>query len=530
MWISSRRRSVWPRCWPRSFVRSCCLTGSRRPAHVAGQLAYRARGRPGRPTGGVGPARRSRRSAPAGSCPDHLRSGHAQWHRPFRRSPVRPVVRSAGVRWTAGYRFGRPRHAYIGIELGLGAAHVVAGGFDAPACGQHIGTTAQQVGGNGASDGQGVHVGQRAGLRHGVDLGLADECGQGVAHEHGLFVQGFTLLARFGQGAFGLTQFELRIEAGAHAVTDQAQHFIALLQGAVAAGHIAGQQHAGSGGLGFSGAGAAQGGVQRGAVLAEEVQFPARAELQGGGVVDIAGQRGGVDTIGGEALVRGVQAGTARARCRRAWACLRPGFFSRAWAISWLSWASSKAFHHWASIAGAVLRPSINTPTRMGDRRLLLMVLSLRLHGLDVVQHAFQHALEGFPFLTAEAGQGRVVHTAKRRGNLGGSLFAVGSEVEVDDASVCGRALALDQALVFQAVQHAGGGTGIELADARERCTRVGLAAGQGKQRHPLRMGQAAGLELGVDFLGNVGDDAAHQIAHAVFRPVIGGPIEVHRR
>jgi hypothetical protein len=76
-------------------------------------------------------------------------------------------------------------------------------------------------------------IGQRGGFgeRH---VGLADQRGQRVAGELHLFLQRFDLLARFGQRAFALAQFQRGVEAGAHALAHQLQLLFALRQRALA--------------------------------------------------------------------------------------------------------------------------------------------------------------------------------------------------------------------------------------------------------------------------------------------------------
>ncbi len=142
-----------------------------------------------------------------------------------------------------------------------------------------------------------------------------------MLRDRDLLVERLDLLARLGQAAFALAQFEPGVEAGRDAVAHQLQGFVALGQRAlrhrelvvqarpleVAARHVAREQHAGRVGIGRGRIGGADRGVERGAVLAEEVELPARAELQQADVLDRAAQRFGVDVVGVELLARGVE-------------------------------------------------------------------------------------------------------------------------------------------------------------------------------------------------------------------------------
>ena len=129
------------------------------------------------------------------------------------------------------------------------------------------------------------------------------------------------LLARLGQAAFALAQFEAGVEAGGDAVAHQLQRFLALRQRAlghgqlvaqarpldVAARDVAGEQDAGGIGIGGGGVGAADRGIERRAVLAEEVELPAAVELQRAGLLDRAAERRRVDVVVAELLAREIE-------------------------------------------------------------------------------------------------------------------------------------------------------------------------------------------------------------------------------
>ncbi|MCY1511694.1 hypothetical protein D9M68_461310 [compost metagenome] len=146
-----------------------------------------------------------------------------------------------------------------------------------------------------------------------------------------LLVERFDLLAGLGQAAFALAQFEAGVEAGRDAVAHQLEGLVALGQRAlghfdlfvqarpleVAARHVAREQHARGIGVGRGGIGRAEGGVERAAVLAEEVELPARAELQQADVLRRAAQRRRVDVVAVELLAVQVEVGADLGQQRR---------------------------------------------------------------------------------------------------------------------------------------------------------------------------------------------------------------------
>jgi hypothetical protein len=162
----------------------------------------------------------------------------------------------------------------------------------------------------------GLHAVEHRRLQRGRHVGLAHERVDRVLLQRDLLVERFDLLARLGQAAFALAQFEAGVQAGGHAVAHQLQGFVALGQRAlghgelvvqarpleVAARHVAGQQHTRCVGIGGRGIGRADGGVERAAVLAEEVELPAGAELQRADVLRGAAQRCRVDVVAVELL------------------------------------------------------------------------------------------------------------------------------------------------------------------------------------------------------------------------------------
>ena len=159
-----------------------------------------------------------------------------------------------------------------------------------------------------------------------------------MAGQRALLVQGFELQARFGQAAFALAQFQPGVETSVNAVLHQLEHFSALGQRAarhrcllvqahqleISPRHLASKQQAGGLRIGFGGFDAAQRSIERGAVFAEEIELPTRAQLCRGAVADGARQRRRDGAVGGVTLVRQVDlavelrlAGGARAFASR---------------------------------------------------------------------------------------------------------------------------------------------------------------------------------------------------------------------
>ncbi len=213
------------------------------------------------------------------------------------------------------------REVDVGIEQGLGIGHVAGGGLDAPARGRDVGSAAQQVGRDVRLQHDRLDARDQRRLEGVARAGLAHERVERVLGDRDLLVERLDLLARLGQAAFALAQFEPGVEAGRDAVAHQLQGFVALCQRAlrhrelviearpleVAARHVAREQHAGRVGIGGGGIGGADRGIERGAVLAEEVELPARAELQQADVLDRAAQRFGIDVVGVELLARAIE-------------------------------------------------------------------------------------------------------------------------------------------------------------------------------------------------------------------------------
>ena len=204
----------------------------------------------------------------------------------------------------------------VGIERGLGRLRIAAGRFDAPTRGRDVGAPAQQIRRQRGRQGGQLHRAQRRTQAVERVGRLAGQRRQRVARPRHLLVDLLDLQARFGQRAFTLAQLHAGVQAALHALADDLQRLVALLQRAlvdfalglqatqlhIAAHDTGGQHHAGGLGLGLRRALRAQGRRQRGAVQTEEVEFQNRADLRRSQGADRTAQRRRVDAVGAEAL------------------------------------------------------------------------------------------------------------------------------------------------------------------------------------------------------------------------------------
>ena len=212
----------------------------------------------------------------------------------------------------------RKRHQVdVGIELRFGAANVLPGGFNAPARGHDVGTPAQKVGWHACHVCYLFNSYQWRVYEGYSPIWLSCQSGQRVPGQLLLFQQRLDLLARLWQGSFALFKLQPAVEPGVDPVAHQVQGLFALGQHPachhelviqtqhleIAARHMGAQQNTRCLDIGFGGFDRAQCTVQRGAVFAEKVQLPTRAELQRAAVTLRSGQRGRHCAILGEKLV-----------------------------------------------------------------------------------------------------------------------------------------------------------------------------------------------------------------------------------
>src|SRR5688572_21681149 len=164
-------------------------------------------------------------------------------------------------------------------------------------------------------------------------------------------------------------------------------------------------------------------------------------------------------------------------------------------------------------------KATASSETRANSIPLLSIVLGIT---RSIGQHATEQVVELVEFFFLETFEMHV-HALDHDGpDLAGHFPALGSEMQIDHAPIELAALAAQQVLLLQAVEHAGHRRNPYLTDASQRGHRVRPLEPHQHQRFPLHAGELQRLHVRIDAAGKRTHDQLDLPADHSMRPVLG--------